>query len=110
MPFWNFCYALTGAESFSLPESIWYLKEMPLDMIEWSVHNSHRKDVEYIGENFREQTTARVLPPDERPELKHNRNPFTLDAQSNGRSEQGAGDTYLLPYWMGRYLGVISAP
>jgi hypothetical protein len=107
---WNLCYALTGAKTFSLPESIWHLKEMPLDMIEWSVHNSHRKDIEYIGENFREQTTAEVLPPDERPELKHNRNPFTLDARNNGSSEQGAGDTYLLPYWMGRYLGVISAP
>ncbi|HRQ51189.1 MAG TPA: hypothetical protein PLR74_11670, partial [Agriterribacter sp.] len=107
---WNFCYASTGAVDFNLQESIWHLKEMPLDMIEWPVHNSHRADITYMEDNFREQTTTEVLPPDERPELKHNRNLFTLDAQNNGRSEQGAGDTYLLPYWMGRYLGVISAP
>ncbi|MCO5241402.1 MAG: hypothetical protein M9904_15235 [Chitinophagaceae bacterium] len=107
---WNFCYAMTGTRDFNLKGSIWHLKEMPLDMIEWSVQNSHRADITYLEENFRGQTTGEVLPPDERPEQKHNRNLFTLDAQRKGLSEQGAGDTYLLPYWMGRYLGVISAP
>jgi hypothetical protein len=107
---WNFCYALTGAGDFNLQESIWHLKEMPLDMIEWSMHNSHRADIRYMEENFRGQTTTEVLPPDERPEQKHNRNLFTLDVQHKGHSEQGAGDTYLLPYWMGRYLEVIRAP
>jgi hypothetical protein len=47
------------------------------------------------------------LPPDERPELKHNRNLFTLNRERGGSAELGAGDVWLLPYWMGRYLGVI---
>jgi hypothetical protein len=34
---------------------------------------------------------------------------FTLDG-GDRNSELSAGDTFLLPYWMGRYLGVISAP
>ncbi len=105
---WNFCYAITGPQDFDLNESIWYLKEMPLDMTEWTVHNSSRRDITFIPENFRGENTANVLPPDERPELKHNRNLFTLNRNSNGNSELGAGDTWLLPYWMGRYLGVIS--
>ncbi|MFC5408824.1 hypothetical protein ACFPMF_05875 [Larkinella bovis] len=108
---WNFCYAMTGAKSFDLNESIWHLQEFPLDMIEWSVMNSHRKDLEFVPVNFWGQNTAWVLPPDERPELKHNRNLFKLDRlRGNGMSELSAGDTFLLPYWMGRYLGVISAP
>ncbi|MBX3242364.1 MAG: hypothetical protein KIT80_04440 [Chitinophagaceae bacterium] len=107
---WNFCYAMTGADSFDLEESIWHLQEMPLDMIEWSVDNSRRNDLEYITPGFRGETTTEVLPPDERPELKHNRNVFNLKRDAGGRSELGAGDTWLLPYWMGRYLGVISAP
>ncbi|RYZ32829.1 MAG: hypothetical protein EOP49_36955, partial [Sphingobacteriales bacterium] len=108
---WNFIYALTGANAFDLNESIWHLQEFPLDMIEWSVMNSHRKDLDFVPENFREQTTTSVLPPDERPELKHNRNLFKLDRPGgNGMSELSAGDSFLLPYWMGRYLGVISAP
>jgi len=106
---WNFCYAMTGAEEFDLAESVWHLKEFPLDMIRFAVQNSHRKDIEFVEPNFRGQTTTEALPPDERPELKHNRNLFTLDA-GDRHSELSAGDTFLLPYWMGRFLGVISAP
>jgi hypothetical protein len=106
---WNFCYALTGAEEFDLEESIWHLKEFPLDMIQFAVQNSHRKDIEILEPDFWGQLTAEVLPPDERPELKHNRNLFTHDA-GDRNSELSAGDTFLLPYWMGRFLGVISAP
>jgi hypothetical protein len=40
---------------------------------------------------------------------KHNTNMFEIDRNGGGRSEY-SGDLYLLPYWMGRYLGVISAP
>jgi hypothetical protein len=106
---WNFCYALTGALDFDLDESVWHLKEFPLDMIQYETVNSHRKDITRIEPNFRGQTTTDVLPPDERPELKHNRNLFTLDA-GDRQSLLSAGDTFLLPYWMGRFLGVISAP
>jgi hypothetical protein len=106
---WNFCYAMTGAQDFDLEESVWHLKEWPLDMIEYKSTNSHRKDIEFVEPGFWGQTTAEVLPPDERPELKHNRNLFTLD-RPDRQSELSAGDTYLLPYWMGRFLGVISAP
>ncbi|NND31002.1 MAG: hypothetical protein HKN76_00335 [Saprospiraceae bacterium] len=106
---WNFCYAMTGAELFDLDESIWYLKEFPLDLIDYSIQNSHRKDIELIPPNFRGQTTKTVLPPDEKPIYKHNTNTFVIDRNGGARSE-ASGDIYLLPYWMGRYLGVISAP
>jgi hypothetical protein len=106
---WNFCYAMTGAAEFDLEESIWHLKEFPLDMIQYETINSHRKDITMVEADFRGQITNEVLPPDERPELKHNRNPFTLDA-GDRHSLLSAGDTFLLPYWMGRFLGVISAP
>jgi hypothetical protein len=106
---WNFCYAMTGAADFDLEESVWHLKEFPLDMIQYKVMNSHRKDIEFVTPGFWGQTTTEVLPPDERPELKHNKNLFRLDA-GDRQGELSAGDTYLLPYWMGRFLGVISAP
>jgi hypothetical protein len=106
---WNLCYGMTGAKEFDLNETVWYLKEFPLDMIEWKVVNSHRKDIEMMGPNFRGQVTKEVLPPDERPELKHNRNLFKLDRETDGAAELSAGDSFLLPYWMGRFLGVIGA-
>lgn len=108
---WNLCYAMTGAKAFDKNETVWFLKEFPLDMVEWQIRNTHRKDIEFLEPNFRGQTTKEVLPPDERPELKHNRNLFTLDRLgSDGKSELSAGDSFLLPYWMGRYMGVISSP
>lgn len=107
---WNIFTALTGAKEFDLKEAIWYLQEYPLDMIDWRIHNSARKDIELIAPNFRGQTVKEVLPPDELPVRRHNANRFGLDGGSNGNNEHSAGDIWLLPYWMGRYLGVIDAP
>lgn len=106
---WNFCYAMTGAVDFDLEESIWTLKEWPLDMIGYAVENSHRKDIELIESNFRGQITKELLPPDERASLRQYQNLFVLDAKNSG-GELSAGETFLLPYWMGRYLGIISEP
>lgn len=107
---WNIFTALTGTHEFDLEEAIWYLQEYPLDLIHWSVTNSHRKDIEPMQENFRNQTIKEVLPPDELPINRHNANRFQLDGGDNGTSEYSAGDIWLLPYWMGRYLGVITEP
>ncbi|MBN1805761.1 MAG: hypothetical protein JW837_10955 [Sedimentisphaerales bacterium] len=105
-PLWNLIYAMTGAQEFDLDETIWFLKEFPLDMIGWSVRNSHRKDLQFLEPNFRNQTISRVLPPDERPMSKYNGNHFRLDGGEDGRREY-SGDIYLLPYWLGRYLQKI---
>ena len=108
---WNIMTALTGTPNFDLDEAAWWLTEYPMDLIDWVIMNSHRKDLEFIEPNFRNQTIKEVLPPDERPIHRHNGNMFSLDrAGGNGVSEHSAGDIWLLPYWMGRYLGVISAP
>ena len=105
-PLWNLIYAMTGAAEFDLDQTVWSLKEFPLDMIGWSVQNSHRKDIELLEPNFRNQTTREVLPPDERPMSKYNGNGFRLDGGSGGNREY-SGDIYLLPYWLGRYLNKI---
>jgi hypothetical protein len=107
---WNIMTALTGTESFDLQEAIWYLQEYPLDLISWTITNSHRKDIDFVKPNFRNQTISEVLPPDELPVSRHNSNRFRLDEKGEGRSEYSAGDIWLLPYWMGRYLKIISGP
>ena len=106
---WNICYgALTGTVNFDLDKIIWELQRMPMDLITWSVHNSHRNDLAYMPDNIMHQPVKEVLPPDERPQNKHNRNLFELDDKNgNGGSELGGGDVFLLPYWMGRYFGFI---
>lgn len=106
---WNIFTALTGTPEFDLNEAAWFLREHPLDLIHWRVENSHRKDIELMEPNFRKQTIKNVLPPDELPINRHNANRFELD-DGNGRSEYSAGDIWLLPYWMGRYMKVIGPP
>ncbi|MDP2337371.1 MAG: hypothetical protein Q8N05_13170 [Bacteroidota bacterium] len=107
---WNIFTAMVTPE-FDLNEAVWYLKEHPMDLINWDIRNSQRRDIQLIAPNFRQQTTAEVLPPDERPVQRHNGNMFNMDrVGANGTSEESAGDIWLLPYWMGRYLGVISEP
>ena len=107
---WNFTYAMTGAEEFDLNESIAFLQQYPMDLRNWSVHNSNRKDIELLPENFRGQTTKTLLPLEELPLYRHNGEIFKLDSNGDGSILISAGDVWLLPYWMGRYLGVISAP
>lgn len=107
---WNIFTALVAPDSFDLSNAIWYLQEYPLDLIDWSTENSHRQDIVQISPNFRNQTTAVVLPPGETKIARHNANRFRLDSQGGGRTEYSAGDIWLLPYWMGRYLDVISPP
>ena len=107
---WNIMAAIAGAENIDLEEAIWYLQEYPLDLINWTVKNSQRKDIKRIEPNFRGQTIEEVLPPDELRITRHNGNLFDLDENGGGSAEYSAGDIWLLPYWIGRYLGVISEP
>ena len=107
---WNIMTALVGAEEIDLEEGIWYLQKYPMDLIDWTISNSHRKDIELIEPNFRKQTITEVLPASELRISRHNANRFDLDSRGDGRSEYSAGDIWILPYWIGRYLGVIGAP
>lgn len=105
-PLWNFIYATTGAPFFDVEGAIWTLQMFPLDLVTWTVENSHRKDITRLPPNFRRQTTEQLLPPDERPIMRWNGNPFDLDGGDGGQREL-AGEEFLLPYWMGRYLRII---
>jgi hypothetical protein len=105
---WNIMTAIVGKPEVDLKEAVWYLQEYPLDLINWNVKNSQRKDIEFIAPNFRKQTIKEVLSPKELPISRHNSNRFDLDENGRGGSENSAGDIWLLPYWIGRYFGVIS--
>lgn len=104
---WNIITAIVQPEKFDLEESIWFLQKHPIDLINWNVLNSHRKDIQNVETNFRRQTTSQVLPPSETKIARHNANRFNLNGTGNGRSIYSPGDIWLLPYWMGRYLGAI---
>ncbi|WP_343704280.1 hypothetical protein [Chitinophaga sp.] len=86
--------------------TLWWLRTFPMDLVTWQIKNSHRKDLTFLPANFREQTTERLIPLDEQPVHRHNANAFNLDGGRGGATEL-AGDEYLLPYWMARFLKVL---
>lgn len=103
---WNLIAHGTAGD-LDLESVQWHLREFPMDMVRWRMENSHRKDLEFLEDNFREQSTKKLISPAERAAVRHNSNPFRLDGGRNGLREL-AGDEYLLPYWLGRYLKVIA--
>jgi hypothetical protein len=108
-PLWNFIYAAgTGAKEFDRGDSLRTLHEIPMDMIEWSVRNSHRLDVpmDPLNDRFGSRQALIVLPYDELPMSKWNGNPYNLDGGAGGRGEDDGG-YFLLPYWMGRFHKLI---
>ena len=109
-PLWTFIY-LTSKPSAGadLAGAVWTLYRIPMDLVEWTVVNSNRKDVRMDDrpDRFRRSQTTTLLAPDERPVMKWNGNPFRVDGGNGGRGEDD-GAFFLLPYWMGRYLGLIT--
>jgi hypothetical protein len=108
-PLWNVAYAVgSGAAAFDRAESVRTLREIPMDLIQWSVRNSNRSDVpvDPMPDRFQRRQALIVLPYDELPMSKWNGNPYTLDGGHDGRVEDD-GAYFLLPYWMGRYHEVL---
>ena len=92
----------------------WNLRNWPLELIEWPVANSHRIDIVYEEEGDR---FARVhnevihsrppLPANERRQYRWNANPYDVSDGGDGKAEGDPG-AWLLPYWLGRAIGVLS--
>ncbi len=107
-PLWNFLYAITGGTDYDLDESVWWLKEFPMDLVLWNIKNSHRKDLVKIEPNIRRQEYSEVLPPDECP--VHLFNGAYHNNSNSGGVREDPPYLFLLPYWAGRYIEAISAP
>ncbi|MFN7996228.1 MAG: hypothetical protein U0Q18_21635 [Bryobacteraceae bacterium] len=104
-PLWSFIYSVGRPDARpDLAAAVETLYRMPVDTIEWDVRNSHRRDVAMAPGRDRqgEREALTLLPPDERPVMKWNSNPFVIDGGAGG-SEEDDGAAFLLPYWMGRY-------
>jgi hypothetical protein len=112
-PLWTFIYLSASDKSpdFSsadLPGAVWTLYRVPMDLVEYTVRNSHRKDLSLDAglDRFKRPQTTVLLAPDERPVMKWNGNPFRMDGGNGGAGEDD-GAFFLLPYWMGRYQGLL---
>jgi hypothetical protein len=107
-PIWNFIAAACGVADFDTAGSVWTLRGAPLDTIAWRMTNSHRHDLTKMPPNFMGRQLKELLPPGERLIARINTQPFILDHGDD--ATDFPGDEFLLGYWLGRYMGVITAP
>lgn len=107
-PLWIYIYDRATGKRVKLAEATQFLARHPMDLIEWTVRNSNRADLHPTSDKdrFRQQQFVELLPPDERPVMRWNSNPFRVDGGNGGRAEDD-GAAYLLPYWMGRFYGYV---
>lgn len=101
-------YGAFAKRDFRLDLAVRTLREIPLDLIKWTVRNSHRADVAAASkrDRFGELQSEFVLPYTEVRTMRWSINMYRLDAEDGGRSEAMA-TFWLLPYWMARYHGMI---
>jgi len=103
-----FVYASVEPEDADITGGIRILRELPQDRRNWKMDNAHRADIQIDRRNSDENTIvlSEVLPADERDFQRWNLDPYRANTGGDGKTE-GTGVQYLLPYWMGRYYGLI---
>jgi hypothetical protein len=96
------------------PQALDTLRRYPLDRFNWGFRNSHRSDVVRLSPFVSPEEARRgylrggsVVPIDERFVEHWNHDPWQLDSSGNGR-RLADGASFLLPYYMGLYHGLLA--
>ncbi len=105
-PLLNFTYNYLAGGQDELANSIFFLKDAPLDLVDWRIDNGRREDLQVVRKPILETLQVDELrPPSEYRTMRWDRNPYVT---VGGNPAQERDPVYwLLPYWMGRYLELI---
>ena len=107
----NFLYGAVGGKDFHVEETVAFLRDQPLDLVQWWIDNSKREDIQFVRRPMADPLqTSRMLPPSERGVMRWDKNPWTVVSGDFGDPEghlESCGVFWLLPYWLGRYYGWI---
>ncbi len=107
-PLFSFIHAIFTGRDEDLVEGVQSLREIPLDLIHYTMENSKRRDIVYDTEQEEWMEAPQVkypLPYDERNLHRPDAGVFELD--SGNRKAAQEGTLYLLPYWIARYYGIL---
>lgn len=105
-PLVNFTYNYLVGGNDELENSIFFLQDAPLDLVDWQIDNGKREDLNVVRSPILETLQVNELrPPSEYRTIRWDRNPYVA---VGGNPAQERDPVYwLLPYWMGRYLELI---
>jgi hypothetical protein len=108
-PYWNVLYGALTGELCDIENAVKSLEEIPLDLVNWPVKNSHRPDIVWdSGQELFGGAPQLVapLPYDEKSLRNYDHNIFMPDGD-DGMQLFDPSNIYLVPYWMARYYKLI---
>lgn len=106
MPVWNVMASALLKKDLDLQVARAELQQYPLDLINWTMENSHRWDLQHdmMAGRFNANQAVKPIPTPESNVSRWNTNPRQLNSGLNGTQEED-GSYFLFAYWMGRYYG-----
>ena len=102
----NLTYSLSTGKKVNVPQTIEFLKDTPLDLVDWTIDHTLREDVQIVHTPILEEVQISELPPASiRATVRWDKNPW---AAIQGDPHQVREPVFWLwPYWMARYLDII---
>ncbi len=102
----NLAYTLCTGKKINVQQTIDFLKDTPLDLVDWHIDHTLREDVEIVRSPILEEIQIAELPPaSERATVRWDKNPW---AAIHGNPSQVREPVFWLwPYWEARYFGII---
>ena len=102
----NLTFALATGKQVNVEQTIEFLKDAPLDLVDWQIDHTLREDVRIVRQPILEEIQISELPAaSERATVRWDKNPWS--AVQGNPSQVREPVFWLWPYWMARYLGVI---
>lgn len=105
-PLINFLYCYASKKQAELAASVAFLKDTPLDLIDWPIDHTKRADITVVNRPVFDDVQINELPPASiRHTVRWDANPWK--AVGGNPAVEKEPVFWLLPYWMGRYLKMI---
>jgi hypothetical protein len=106
MPVWNVFASALLERDCDLKIAREEIEQYPIDLINWTMENAHRWDLQLdqLVSRSKQKQTVVAIPSGESGVSRWNTNPKHLSAGDGGKTEE-SGTYYLMAYWIGRYHG-----
>lgn len=105
-PLINFLYCYATKKQDELNASVGFLKDTPLDLVDWNIDQTKRADVTVVNKPVLDELQISQLPPANiRLTVRWDGNPWKAFGGNPAVEKEPV--FWLLPYWMGRYLKMI---
>lgn len=106
-PYYGFIYKGFIGAPCDVDTMVKHLQDYPYEISRYAMYNSSRRGLEFDDEPVYWGEEPRIKTPlawDERPYSRLGLNPFGIDGERHGTEN---GMSYLLIYWLGRFLEII---